>query len=693
VLDAEHLAPAQALGIEIKRQGEEVVIARPTCVTAPSLWRWREFAWPETTDLETESADEWRALAVQASLCGLALIGAYAAEAMAAPLWLVYLLRATSLISGAWEAAEDAWHHLRQGQPDIHFLMLLVAAGALSMGAWGEGALLLFLFSGSGALEHYVLHRTHREINALNHAVPKVARLRLADGSTIDRPVHLLAVGDEIEVRPDELIPLDGIVLSGSSAIDESNLTGESLPVDKVAGDEVYGGTLNSWGLVVVRVSRLARQSALQRIMQMIKQAQHMRAPSERFTDHFGARYTLLVLAVVMIMFLVWWLGFGLPAFAEHERSAFYKAMTLLVVMSPCALVLSIPSAILAAIAWGARRGILFRGGAAVEKLAEVTIVAMDKTGTLTEGDLQVASIESFPPGREQEALRIALALESRSNHPIARAITAHGRRLGIAPADVAEFQSIAGQGLRGRTDGGVSYVGRREMVAKGEFGGALAAVSEAPLGFSEVWVLHQQLIARVLLQDRVRSGSRAVLSALAADGVRTIMLTGDRRAAATQVAQQLGLTEVRAGLRPEDKLDAIRELSAQGRVAMVGDGVNDAPSLAAAYVSIAMGARGSDAALEQSDVVLMQDRIEKLLSARMISARARRIIRQNVAISLGAVLVMVMAVLAGSVPLALAVLAHEGSTVLVCLNSLRLLFTVEPVFADVVEPAGPSML
>jgi Cd2+/Zn2+-exporting ATPase len=381
-------------------------------------------------------------------------------------------------------------------------------------------------------------------------------------------------------------------------------------------------------------------------------------------------------------MFFVWWLVLKLPPFENSgdTRSAFYRAMTLLVVMSPCALVLSIPSAILAAIAWGARRGILFRGGAAIEKLAEVDTVAMDKTGTLTEGELKVAKIESFPPGREQEALRVAVTLEANSNHPIARAITAYGKQHGVEAIALQEFQSIAGQGLRGRTETGVSYVGRRELMAKSELSRFLDGVPDAPLGFSEVWVLHDQVMGRVLLKDEVRTGSKAVLAKLAADGLRTVMLTGDRRAAATEVAKELGITEVRAGLHPEDKVTAIQELSAQGhKVAMIGDGVNDAPSLAAAYVSVAMGARGSDAALEQSDIVLMQDKIEKLLSARMISESARSIIKQNIAISLGAVTVMGIASLFGIVPLTLGVLAHEGSTVVVCLNSLRLLFVKEP--------------
>ncbi|MDB6006264.1 MAG: heavy metal translocating P-type ATPase [Prosthecobacter sp.] len=672
-------APTKAL--QVKQTGADVLIEKPSCPTAPTFWNWRDFEWPEPEEIERKSMEEWQTLAIQAAICGVALVAGFIAKWMGAPEWLVHSLFGVSLISGGWDAAIDTWENLRAKQLDIHFLMLSVAVGAVSIGAWEEGALLLFLFSMSGALEHFVLHRTHREINSLMKAAPKQARVMLSDGTTEVRAVSLLKVGDLIQVRPDELFPVDGTVVTGTTAADESTLTGEAMPINKAQGEEVFGGTLNLWGLVTVKVERLAQQSALQKIITLIENAQHMRAPSQRFTDNFGTRYTILVIASVTVMFFVWWLGFKLPPFENTDgvRSAFYRAMTLLVVMSPCALVLSIPSAILAAIAWGAKRGVLFRGGAAIEKLAEVDTIAMDKTGTLTEGVMKVAKVESFPAGREQEALRIAVTLEANSNHPIARAITAFGKQHGIEVHALKEFQSIAGQGLRGKMDSGVSYVGRRELMAQSELSKFLADVPDAPLGFSEVWVLHADVVGRVLLKDEVRLGSKMVLARLAADGVRTVMLTGDRRAAATEVAKELGIAEVRAGLHPEDKVAAIQEFTAQGhKVAMVGDGVNDAPSLAAAYVSVAMGARGSDAALEQSDVVLMQDKIEKLLSARSISKAARAIIKQNIAISLGAVIVMAVASLFGIVPLTLGVLMHEGSTVVVCLNSLRLLFVVE---------------
>ncbi|MBB5032885.1 heavy metal translocating P-type ATPase [Prosthecobacter vanneervenii] len=676
-----HVTPNHGM-LDVEEKDGAFVLAKPSCPTAPKLWHWRDFAWPEPDEMEQESEDEWRTLAMQAGLCAVTLAAGYITERFfSTSHWLPKGLFAISLISGGWDAAKDTWENLRERRLDVHFLMLAVALGAVAIGAWEEGALLLFLFSTSGALEHFVMFRTHREINALTKAAPKFAHVLQPDGSTADRDVHGLQIGEVIVVKPDELFAVDGTVISGSTAADESTLTGEAVPIPKEAGATIYGGTLNQWGLVHVRVDRPATQSALAKIINLIQTAQHLRAPSQRFTDRFGTSYTILTLGVVAAMFFVWWLALGIPPFENTaaSKSSFYRAMTLLVVMSPCALVLSIPSAILAAIAWGARRGVLFRGGAAIEKLAEVDVIAMDKTGTLTEGELKVSRIESFPAGREQEVLRIAASLEANSNHPIARAITQYAKAQGIEMEKLAEFQSITGQGLRGRTEHGLSYVGRRELVKDSPLGEVLAAVPDAPLGFSEVWVLHEQIVGRVLLKDEIRAGSRGVLERLAADGVRTIMLTGDRRAAAAEVGEKLGISEVRAGLHPEDKVAAIRELTQAGhKVAMVGDGVNDAPSLAAAHVSVAMGARGSDAALEQSDVVLMKDKIEKLLAARRISHRARQIIQQNLFISLGSVIVMAVASLFGIVPLTLGVLTHEGSTVVVCLNSLRLLFEKE---------------
>jgi Cd2+/Zn2+-exporting ATPase len=377
-------------------------------------------------------------------------------------------------------------------------------------------------------------------------------------------------------------------------------------------------------------------------------------------------------------MFLVWWLGFGHQPFVSGEagRSAFYKAMTLLVVASPCALVLSIPSAVLAAIAWSAKRGILFRGGAAVENLAEISVVAMDKTGTLTTGELHVERVESFPPGREDEVARLAYSIERFSTHPLARAITRYGKRQRLAAVEAQGLESVAGAGLQARVNGQVVRLGKRDWLAEGPQAVVLRSATAMATGFSEVWLTKDGLIGRLLLRDDLRPQARAVVEELRALGLRSIVLTGDRQATAEQLKTQLAVDEVRAELKPEQKVEVIRSfIEQQQKVAMIGDGVNDAPSLAAANVGVAMGARGSDAALEQAEVVLMHDRLENFLTAYQLSQRARAIIRQNLVISLGTVVVLVSCALLGAIPLTVGVLGHEGSTVVVVLNSLRLLF------------------
>jgi Cd2+/Zn2+-exporting ATPase len=448
--------------------------------------------------------------------------------------------------------------------------------------------------------------------------------------------------------------------------------------VEKNVGDQVFSGTLNLWGAVEFDVVRLPSESTLQRIIRLIQTAQKLKAPSERFTDKFGTGYTYAVIGGSMAMFLIWWLGFHLPAFTNtpEQRSAFYRAMTLMVVASPCALVLSIPSAILAAIAWGARHGVLFRGGAAIEKLADINVVALDKTGTLTTGELAVVGYESFPPGRETEVMELAYALEANSEHPLARAIVRDAKARGVRALELHDFSNIVGQGVRGKFGDTQALLGRRELLEAGPLAGWAEKLPPASAELSEVWVVGKDMLGRVLLRDQIRVESKAVLAELKSMGIHTVMLTGDRRHAAESVAHELGVAEVRAGLSPEDKVAAVEGYRQQGRkVAMVGDGVNDAPSLAAAYVSVAMGARGSDAALEQAEVILMHDRIENFLAAHRLSRRSKAIIRQNLTISLGVVIIMVIATAWGAVPLAIGVAAHEGSTLVVCINSLRLLF------------------
>ena len=666
-------------GYTVRKEGEAVVVGRDHCVTAETMWKWREMEWPEMREEEAPAEGEWRTLAWLAGICGVAGIAGAVAGRMAPDLpWLARGLFVVGLVAGGWDAAIDTWANLKKREVDIHFLMLAVAIGAMFIGAWGEAVLLLFLFSAAGAMEEFALDRTQREVSALLKTSPKSATVVLADGSEKEIPIEQLQLRQRVRVKPGGGFAADGVVVHGRSASDESALTGEATPVEKNVGDQVFSGTINLWGIVEFDVARLPSESTLQKIIRLIQTAQKLKAPSERFTDKFGTGYTYAVIGGATLMFLIWWLGFKLPAFENtpETRSAFYRAMTLMVVASPCALVLSIPSAILAAIAWGARHGVLFRGGAAIEKLADVTVVALDKTGTLTTGELAVVGSESYPHGREREILELAYSLESKSHHPIARAIVRHARAEGVSEMAVDDFQSLTGQGLRGKIDGATLLLGRRELLESGPLAEWAKKLPPASADLSEVWVIARGLVGRILLKDQIRAESRGVLAELKRTGLRTVMLTGDRRHAAEAVAREIGLDEVRAGLSPEDKVAAIQSLRANGaKVAMVGDGVNDAPSLAAADVSVAMGARGSDAALEQAEVILMHDRIENFLAAWRLSSRAKSVIRQNLALSLGVVIVMVVATAIGAVPLAIGVAAHEGSTLVVCLNSLRLLF------------------
>lgn len=679
--------PVTQPGFVVRQSGSVTTVERPTCETAPKFYQWKEYSLDEEETEAHEEAHghghghggeaEWKLLGSLAAACGVLGVAGFAAEKLGGPDWLQFALYGVALVCGGWDAAIDSWENLRHRKLDIHFLMLAVAVGAVLVGAYGEATLLLFLFSASGAMEAYAMDRTQREVSSLLHTAPKEATILDEGGTQHVVTVDQLRIGHRMAVKPGEMFAADGEVLKGETASDESNLTGESVPVEKSVGSQVFSGTINLWGSVEVNVTRLPSESTLQKIVRLIQTAQKLKAPSQRFTDRFGGNYTLTVLGAVTVMFLVWWLGFHLPAFKStpEQASAFYRAMTLLVVASPCALVLSIPSAILAAIAWGARHGVLFRGGAAIEKMAQIDTVALDKTGTLTTGELAVVSVESFPHGRERELLELAYALERHSHHPIARAITHHARKENVLVREIARFESITGQGVRAQVGEGHAFLGRRELVAAGPFAQWLEKVPPAPAEFSEVWVVAPGIVGRLLLKDQLRAESRGVLAALRTSGIRTVMLTGDRRHTAESVAKELGLDEVKAGLSPEQKVEIVDGFRRQGRkVAMVGDGVNDAPSLAAAYVSVAMGARGSDAALEQSEVVLMHDRIENFLAALRLSRRARRVIKENLVISLGTVIVMVGASLIGTIPLSLGVIAHEGSTVVVCLNSLRLL-------------------
>ena len=622
-------------------------------------------------DPEHETPGEWRKLAFLAATSGgLGLLSLVAEHFSGTGSPWTLVLVAGSCLAGGWDAAIDGWAALKERRIDVHLLMIVVAVGAWFVGAQWEGALLLFLFSTAGAIEHYAMDRTRGAIDALLDKSPKHARRLGADDVETEVPVSALLPGNRIAILPGELVPADGKVLSGESAVDESNLTGEAKPAPKQAGSDVAGGTLNSWGRLIVEVTRAERDSALQRIVRLIREAQDSKAPAQRAIDKWGDAYAIFALSASALFFV--YLQLTAPD-GLREASPLYRAMTLLVVLSPCALVLSVPSAVLAAIAAGARQGILFRGGAAVERLADVDCICFDKTGTLTAGVPEVAALEVFPegPGRLR-ALSALLTLESSTTHPFAAGVVQACLKEGASQLPVQGLSNSPGQGVSGTVAGTRWSVGTREFVG----GGTLppATVAEGAI-VSEVWASDGTVTIRATLVDRIRDESRSTLTALHARKIRTVMLTGDREEAAAVAAHQVGIQSYAAALTPDAKMAAIRRYSSEGHVvAMVGDGVNDAPSLAAADVAIGMGGRGSDAALESSDLVLTDDRIGRLVDAIELSRSARLAIRFNVLISVGAALGMAAYVIFRGAPLPLAVSVHEGSTIVVCLNGLRLL-------------------
>lgn len=672
---------------DVLEEGHVITIRKPTCQTAPRFWHWRDVPWPETKKVGCCSHEhDWKILAGLACACGLSGLLAYLMEVFViGPGWMPSVFYILSFIFGGWDAFQDIVKKIPKGEFDIHFLMLMVAIGASLIGAWREGALLLWLFSTSGAMEAFAFYKTRKGIDALFKKAPKVA-LKFINQEEVEVNVSDLIVGDYIRVKPGELFPVDGVIDVGETETDESNLTGESLPIKKIVGDIVYSGTLNMWGSVQVLVTKKANESAFQKIIRLIQEAQHLKAPSQRFTEKFGTHYTFFILGGVVVMFFICYWGLGMDPFINQpgSYSAFYRAMTLLVVASPCALVLSIPSAILAGIAWGAMRGILFRGGAAIEQMAQINCMALDKTGTLTRGELSVSAVESFPPGYEEDILHIAYSLENHTTHPIARGIVKEGRRKKLQPLEVKKFKNLVGMGVEGYINDQLVVLGKRELLSLGSLKNWQEKLPQLSMDYVEVWVITEKILGRILLKDEIREASKPVLQSLKALSIETIMLTGDHARVAEEVGQHLGIGKVLSGLKPEDKLKAIQNLKSEGKtVAMVGDGINDAPCLAVADVAIAMGARGSDAALEQSEVVLMNDKIELVLLAYRLSRYARTIIRQNLAISIITIICMIFSSIIGILPLSIGVLAHEGSTFLVCLNSLRILF-LKTNFLDV---------
>ena len=612
-----------------------------------------------------------------ATLFGMALatLDAFALPGPWGPVGLALVYLAGGVPTG-WRALRVLWH---DRVLDIDLLMIVAALAAAAVGAPLEGAVLLTLFDLSHTLEHRAMGRARRAVEALMALRPASALRRDADGAVTEVPVGELRPGDVVILRPGAQVPADGMVIEGEGSLDEATITGESMPVHKTSGGKVFEATVNLNGVLAVRVDRSVEDSTVARMIELVTQAQHARAPSERFSDWFGQRYTAAVLAGSVLALLAFLL------LGWDTRDAFYRAATLLVAASPCAVVISVPAAILSGLAAAARGGVLFKGGAALEMLADVETFAFDKTGTLTTGKAVVTSVEA--QGDEREFLSLLAGLEAQSEHPIADAIRRYAAEQDIAPAAVRDVVSLASAGITGRdAQGNELWAGNLRMAER--MGADPHADSRPELhdqAQTIVWLGRgPQILGAVAVADRPRETSAEGLAALRRGGVGAIaMMTGDRRPVGLRIGAELGFgpDEIHADLLPEDKVRLVGELASRGRVAFVGDGVNDAAALARADVGIAMGAAGSDVALQAADVALLSDDMGRLAGAHRLARRTRRIIRQNLVFSLGMMVLLVIGSLFFALPLPLAVLGHEGGTVLVVLNGLRLL--ADPIRAD----------
>lgn len=594
-------------------------------------------------------------------------------------------------VFGGWFTLREAVENLKDKRFEIDSLMLVAAAGAAALGAWAEGALLLFLFSIGHALENYAMGRAKRAIVALAELAPQTAIVRRG-GKTCEIAVDELVIGDIVIVKPNERLPADGFVILGQSSVNQAPVTGESVPVDKepVADVEqaavrpdaletkyrVFAGTINGEGAIEISVTRLSGETTLAKVVKMVSEAEAQKSPTQRFTEKFERIFVPSILAVVAILLCA---GFVIE---EPFRDTFYRAMAVLVAASPCALAIATPSAVLSGVARAARGGVLVKGGAPLESLGSLTALAFDKTGTLTEGRPRITDVVPADGVSETDLLTIAVAVERLSDHPLAAAIARDGEeRLKVATIPKAtDLKSLTGRGVQASVDGDTVHIGKAEMFGRDGIAPLSAEMADAIAKLREngrttmVVRKGKHELGAIGLMDTPRAAARDAIARLRQLGIqRMIMISGDHQRVAESIAGEVGLTEAWGDLMPEQKVDAIKKLRAEMPVAMIGDGVNDAPAMASATVGVAMGAAGSDVALETADVALMADDLAHLPFAIDLSRRTRSIIRQNMVVSLGVVVLLVPATIFG-LGIGPAVVAHEGSTLLVVANALRLL-------------------
>ncbi|MBX3354506.1 MAG: heavy metal translocating P-type ATPase [Phycisphaeraceae bacterium] len=602
--------------------------------------------------------------------------------------WIVWgLLGLSYLIAGAEPAIRGAALALR-GRFDIDFLMVVAALAAAAIGEVVDGGLLLFLFALGHGLEKYAMGQARRAISALGSIAPRTVHV-LRNNQEIEVPVESVEIGETVVIRPGERVGVDGRVSAGQSAVDQAPITGESVPVEKSRGDEVFAGTLNGDGALHVTALRVAADSTMARMIRLVEEAQSQKSRVQRAADRFTRIYVpvvlLMVVATATVPPALGWIAVAEGGSAWKE--ALLRAIALLVGASPCALAISTPAAVLAGVAKAARSGVLIKGGAHLESLALVTAMALDKTGTITRGRPEVTEIIPFDGAEPERVLTLAAALESQSTHPLAHAITTAAESRSLAVPAVTNLVSVKGKGLVGTVEGREIRVGAARLFTTDERsaskGPALpaevaTAVHDLEAGAQTIMVVAEgdRFIGVIALMDRPRPEAAGAIARLQSMGVDPIvMLTGDNPTVAKAIGATVGLRDVRGGLMPEDKIEAVSELARTHRaVAMVGDGVNDAPALAAATIGIAMGGGGTDVALEAADVALIRDDLDRLPFAIALGRASRRVVLQNVSISMGMVGVLIPLAVLGWLPITLAVILHEGSTVAVVLNGLRLL-------------------
>ncbi len=654
-----------------------------------------------TTEEDEELATlPWMIRLTMLTLISL-IVGWLLEDLTSLPLTVPWMLYALAYLAGGFYSVQNAWDSLKERQFDVNFLMIIAALGAALIGQPREGAVLMFLFSLSNTLETYAMGRTHASIRALLEMAPTTARVLRRQHETVaevEVPIEQVGVNEVVIVRPGEKIPTDGTILKGASAVDEASITGESVPTEKQPGARVFGGTLNGQGALEVKVTTPVQDSTLARIVNIVREAREQKAQSQDFTDRvIGQYYAYAVVGITLLAIIIplLFLGWGI-------NETFYRAMTLMVVASPCALVISIPAALLSALASSARSGVLFKGGANLEAATRVRVVAFDKTGTLTTGRPGVVAIlpidaaaipDNLPHAQDEltpladdqlgllsrtqvRLLAAAAAIEHFSEHPLARAIVRGAEERGIVLLEADSFEALTGAGAQAQVAGIPLRIGRPNLFQPLPPEVAQEVEAQARQGRTVVLLGDERPWGLIAIADTVRAESVNVVAQLKAAGIeRVVLLTGDNQHVAASLAQQLGVDEVRADLLPEQKVAAVREIQAQyGPVAMIGDGINDAPALATATLGVAMGAAGTDVALESADVLLMSDDLSRLPGMLRLARNSRRIVRQNLIFAGTVMIIMMLLAIGGIVSLPFGVVAHEGGTLLVVANGLRLL-------------------